>query len=171
MQPWSVLLTVAPAISEGLVDAYGMGHISILGPCCHETLTDLSGLCSYLGPPRDILEGSVTEGHIWVHSPAAAGVYIDVCSLCYHQASCQPFVLKYEGSSELAPLFASPGRYALAPSGCCSGKASQMTLILGELVPPLIMGTGELTLMVLAQESWFCLSWALHWPTPPYTHL
>ena len=79
-------------------------HISILGPCCHEALTDLSGRCSYLGPPSNILEGNATEGHVWVHSPAAAGVYIDVCSLCYHEVSCQPFVLKSEGSSELASL-------------------------------------------------------------------
>ena len=33
----------------------------------------------------EVLSGASTKGHVCIHGPAAAGVYVDVCCLSFHQ--------------------------------------------------------------------------------------
>lgn len=51
----------------------------------------------------DIQVRAAAEGHVWVHDSTAAGVYDDVCGLCYHRRSLEPCC------SEPVPLFIGSG--------------------------------------------------------------
>ena len=41
-------------------------------------------LCPAQPPKATVMSGPAAQGHVWVHSPAAAGVSGDVCGLNYH---------------------------------------------------------------------------------------
>lgn len=110
---------------------------------------------------------------IWVCGSTAVGVCVDVRGPCYYEAgeACEPCVLEVEGFAEQG----SPGpSLALAPTGLCRERAGPAIHLTGELVllftspgrvgltpnvvqywgeqvPPLNMGTGELTLITWAQ--------------------
>lgn len=52
----------------------------------NEERADIGGPCCHLGPYK-VLSNAVTQGHIWVCSPTAAGVCVDWLGLYYHQGS------------------------------------------------------------------------------------
>lgn len=69
--------------------------------------------CTTTQGQGDILAQAAAENHVCVCDPAAAGVCVDVPD---HKGPLEPFVLKSEGSADLARSFTGPGRSGLA---CC----------------------------------------------------
>lgn len=107
------------------VDAYGSWyhgrpwqcHKSGLPPgtmLVSEGHTDLGGLCCHWGFD-DVWAWTAVESHIWVHVPAAVGVYDDVHGPCNHRVWKESCMLKSKGCAKLAQPFTGPGKAGPTP--------------------------------------------------------
>lgn len=60
------------------------------------------------------LAQATANGHVWIHSPATAEVYMDICNLCHQRRPYEPGEMESEGHAGPGISLAGPRMLALS---------------------------------------------------------